>query len=159
MSVRSKTEPKPLASEMKIGAIVVEKGVSTLPRVFLADDQEEVLQTVASMLNDEFQIVGLAQDGSDVLKLLPGLSPDVLVLDILMPVMNGIETVQHLNASGSSTRVIFLTVHDDPDFLYAAMAAGAQAYVLKPHMATDLVPALWNVLAGHTFVSPSMHLH
>ena len=137
----------------------MERSVTTLPRVFLADDQEEVLRTVASMLNDEFQIVGLAQDGSDVLKLAPGLSPDVLVLDILMPVLNGIETVQHLNSSGSKMKVIFLTVHEDPDFLYAAMAAGAQAYVLKPHKATDLVPALWNVLAGHTFVSPSMHLH
>jgi DNA-binding NarL/FixJ family response regulator len=159
MLVHSKSESEPLASEMKIGAIVAEEGVTTLPRVFLADDQEEVLRMVASMLNDEFQIVGLAQDGSDVLKLVPGLSPDVLVLDILMPVMNGIETVEHLNASGSRTRVIFLTVHEDPDFLYAAMAAGAQAYVLKPRMATDLVPALRNVLAGHTFVSPSMHLH
>lgn len=137
----------------------MEKRVTNMPRVFLADDQEEVLRTVASMLNDEFQIVGLAQDGCDALKLVPDLCPDVLVLDILMPVMNGIETAQHLNASGSRTKVVFLTVHEDPDFLYAAMAAGAQAYVLKPHMATDLVPALWNVLAGHTFVSPAMHVH
>ena len=127
-----------------------------MPRVLLADDQEEMLRTVESLLKDEFQIVGLAQDGPDVLELVPTLSPDLLILDIFMPKLNGVETALRLKQSGSNTKVIFLTVHDDPDFLAAALSTGAQGYVLKPHLATDLVPALWDVLAGNMFVSPGL---
>lgn len=146
-------------SDTKTEATVVAKGTSAAPRIFLADDQEEMRRVVASMLKDEFQIVGSAEDGRGVLELLPTLHPDVLVLDIFMPGMNGIETALQLKESGSTTKMVFLTVHEDPDFLNAALSTGAQAYVLKAHLATDLVPALWNVLAGHTYVSPSMQEH
>jgi DNA-binding NarL/FixJ family response regulator len=131
----------------------------TGPRILLADDQREILQAVAMILKEEFQVVGLAEDGNAVLQLLPSLSADVIVLDIFMPKLNGIETALRLKSSGSTVKVVFLTVNEDPDFLFAAMSTGAQGYVLKPHLATDLVPALWTVLAGRTFVSPSMLLH
>jgi DNA-binding NarL/FixJ family response regulator len=130
---------------------------AAIPRIFLADDQEEMRQTVRSMLEDQFQIVGSASDGRGVLELLPALAPDVLVIDIFMPEMNGIETALRLKQSGSKIKMIFLTIHEDPDFLDAALSAGAQGYVLKPYLATDLVPAVRNVLAGHTYVSPAMH--
>jgi CheY-like chemotaxis protein len=130
-----------------------------MPRVLVADDQDEVRKTVESLLEGEFQVVGLAEDGMRVLRLVPVLSPDVVILDIFMPELNGIEAALRLKRSGSNIKVIFLTVHDDPDFLAAALSAGAQGYVLKPHLATDLVPALWNVLAGRTFVSPTLHAH
>lgn len=129
-----------------------------VPRVFIADDQEEMLQTVAQMLEGEFQVVGMAENGMRVLELAPSLSPDLLVLDISMPVVNGIEAAWRLKASGSSAKVIFLTVHADRDFVEAAMSAGAFGYVLKPYLATDLVPAIWTVLEGNTFVSPAMYL-
>jgi DNA-binding NarL/FixJ family response regulator len=129
-----------------------------VPRVFIADDQEEMLQTVARMLDGEFQVVGTAENGMRVLELAPSLSPDILVLDISMPVVNGIEVACHLKESGSAAKVIFLTVHADPDFVEAAMSTGALGYVLKPCLATDLVPAIWTVLGGNTFVSPAMYL-
>ena len=132
--------------------------VPLIPRVFLADDQQEMLRTVAHILEGEFQIVGTADNGAGVLELAPGLSPDVLVLDISMPVLTGIEAALRLQEAGSRARLIFLTVHEDLDFVEAAMSAGAVGYVLKPSLATDLVPAIRKALDGQIFISPSMHL-
>ena len=128
----------------------------TTPRVFLADDQKEMLQAVAQVLEGQFKIVGTAEDGLHAFELAPLLSPDVLVLDIAMPVMNGIEVASRLRNQGSKAKVVFLTVHEDTDFVDAAMSAGALGYVLKPCLATDLVPAIWRALEGRTFVSPSI---
>src|SRR5438270_5697493 len=137
-----------------MGAIAVAHSANAKHSVFVADDQEEVLRTISAALQDQFQIVGMAGNGRDVLRLVPLLHPEVLVLDIVMPLLNGIEAALHLKASGSSARIVFLTVYEDRDFLEAAVSAGAQAYVLKPHLATDLVPAIESVLKGGFFVSP-----
>jgi DNA-binding NarL/FixJ family response regulator len=130
----------------------------TAPRVLLADDQEEMLQTVAEVLDGKFKVVGTAEDGGSAFELISSLSPDVVVLDISMPVMDGLEIALRLQNQGSTAKVVFLTVHDDTDFVEAALSAGALGYVLKPCLATDLVPAIWNALEGHTFVSPSFYL-
>ena len=130
--------------------------MTTAPQVLLADDQEEILRTVALILGDEFDIVGLAENGLRAVDLATRLSPDVLVLDISMPVVNGIEAACYLKELGSPARVIFLTVHSDPEFVEAALSAGALGYVLKPSLATDLVPAIWAVMQGRTFISLSM---
>jgi len=127
-----------------------------VPRILLADDQEEVRRTVASMLEDKFAIVGLAENGKEVLAMALSRSPDVLVLDIFMPVLNGIETAVQVKASGFPVKVIFLTVHEDLDFLDATMSVGALGYVLKAHLATDLIPAIQHVLEGRVYISPSM---
>jgi len=82
------------------------------------------------------------------------LGPDVIITDISMPVLNGIEAAIQLRASGSKAKVIFLTVHSDPEFVRACLAAGASGYVLKTRLATDLLPAVKEVLAGRTFVPP-----
>jgi DNA-binding NarL/FixJ family response regulator len=129
------------------------------PRVLLADDQEEIRQTIALMLRDDFDIVGTAEDGTRAVDLTTRLSPDVLVLDISMPMVNGIEVACRLKELGSHARVVFLTVHTDPDFVEAALSAGALGYVSKPSVATDLVPAIWAVIHGNTFVSPLIRLH
>ena len=129
-----------------------------IPRVFLADDQKEMLRTTAQILGGEFQIVGTAENGVGVLELAPSLSPDVVVLDISMPVLTGIEAALRLREKGSRARVIFLTVHEDLDFVETAMSVGALGYVLKQSMATDLIPAIWKALEGRTFISPSVHL-
>lgn len=128
-----------------------------VPRVLLADDQEEVLRTVTSMLEDEFEIVGLAENGKQVLELVIQRSPDVLVLDIFMPVVNGIETAACLKASGCPTKVLFITVHEDPEFLETAMSVGAVGYVLKARLATDLIPAIRSVMEGCIYISPCLH--
>ena len=126
------------------------------PRVLLADDREEMLQTVVLVLRHEFDVIGTAENGSRAVELATKLSPDVVVLDISMPVVNGIETACRLKELGSHARVIFLTIHTDPEFVEAALSAGALGYVLKPSLATDLVPAIWAAMQGYTFISPSM---
>jgi DNA-binding NarL/FixJ family response regulator len=128
----------------------------SMPRVFLADDQEEIRETVALVLDGEFQVVGTAADGRRALELAPKVAADVLVLDISMPGMNGIEVASHLREEGSSAKVVFLTIHDDPDLVDAAMSTGALGYVLKGLLATDLVPAIWKAIEGRTFISHSL---
>ena len=88
-----------------------------MPTVLLADDHIELLQAVARMLEGKFEVVATAKDGRRALELAHNLSPDVLLLDISMPVMNGIEAALHLKEEGSSAKVVFLTVHDDRDFV------------------------------------------
>ena len=126
------------------------------PRILLADDQREVRQTVASLLQNDFQIVGMADNGADMLELAAIRSADVLVLDIEMPVLNGIETARRLRASDLPGKIVFLTVYDDADFVEAAMSVGALGYVVKTHLATDLIPAIWRVLEGQIYISPSI---
>ena len=128
----------------------------TVPRILLADDQEEMLQTLVEMLEGEFQIVGTAENGMRVLELTPRLAPDIVVLDISMPVLNGFEAALRLKEQRLAARVVFLTAHEDADLVEAGMSAGALGYVVKSCLATDLVPALWQALAGKTFVSPSL---
>lgn len=125
----------------------------TCPRVLLADDQKEMLRTVTQLLQGEFHVVGAVENGQRVLEVAPSLSPDILVLDICMPVLSGIEAALRLQESGSRIRVVFLTVHEDPDFVEAALSAGALGYVLKPFLATDLIPAIRKALEGKTFTS------
>lgn len=128
-----------------------------VPTVLLADDHEEVRQTVASVLQNEFQIVAMAENGVQVIELALSVLPDVMVLDIFMPVVNGIETAIRIQAFGCPSRVLFLTVDDDPDLAEAAMSTGALGYVLKARLATDLIPAIRNALEGRVYISRSMH--
>jgi DNA-binding NarL/FixJ family response regulator len=117
-------------------------------RVLLADDHEAMLDRVAGLLATEFCVVGAVTDGQQALDAAMELEPDVLVLDISMPVMNGIETARRLNEAGSETRIVFLTVHDDPDFVREALEVGAQSYVIKQRLASDLVAAIKKAHAG-----------
>jgi DNA-binding NarL/FixJ family response regulator len=129
----------------------------TALRVLLADDHHEMLQTLVGILEDEFQIVGTAENGMRVLELAADLTPDIVVLDISMPKVNGIEAARRLRAEGSLAKVVFLTAHNDPGLVEAAMSAGALGYVLKSHLATDLVSAIWRASVGKTFISPSIN--
>ena len=84
------------------------------------------------------------------------LQPDVLVVAISMPLLTGIEAAHRLKERGNPARIVFLTVHDDPDFVRASLATGAFGYVVKPRVATDLVPAIREALVGRIFISPSL---
>lgn len=125
-------------------------------RLLLADDHEEFLAVEARLLEPEFEVVTTARDGREVLQEVGRLGPDIAILDISMPVMDGIQTARRLRASGSPTKIIFMTIHKDQDYVHAALAAGALGYVVKSQLATDLLPALREVLAGRSFVSPSI---
>jgi DNA-binding NarL/FixJ family response regulator len=122
-------------------------------RVLLADDEPAMIRAVTQLLDGKFEIVATVDNGQTLIEDAIRLDPDLLVLDISMPVMNGIAAARQLKKVGSRAKVIFLTVHEDRDFIEAAFSAGALGYVLKPRLATDLLPAIRGALQGQTFVS------
>jgi DNA-binding NarL/FixJ family response regulator len=124
----------------------------------LADDHKDFLVAAARLLQPEFEVIKTVGDGEALLKEAARLEPDILVLDISMPVLNGIEAARRLRAAGSRAKIVFLTVHRDPDYVRAALAAGAQGYVSKCQLATELLLALREALADRSFVSPSIAL-
>ena len=126
-------------------------------RVLLADDHDAMLEQVRSILSKDFDVVGTVNNGRDALTEVERLDPDVLVIDISMPVLNGLQTAAQLMSKKCRTRIVFLTVHDDQDYVDAAFAAVASGYVTKSQVTTDLVPAIREVLSGQTYVSNSIH--
>lgn len=112
-----------------------------------------MLERIRRLLEDEYEIVGAVRDGRAALDAAAELEPDVVILDISMPELNGIEVADALRQAGSRAKIVFLTVHEDKDFARAALATGAEGYVIKPHLATELLEALEKVLAGRSFVS------
>lgn len=123
-------------------------------RILLADDHKEIREKVMQQLDPEFEVVGAVEDGNALMKAASRMKPDVCVVDISMPIMNGLEAVTEMKASGSTVKIVFLTVHEDPDFLKAALDAGASGYVVKSRVASDLSPAIRAALAGRLFISP-----
>jgi DNA-binding NarL/FixJ family response regulator len=121
----------------------------------LADDHKVMREYVVRLLKQDFEIVGVFADGQAIVEAAPGLKPDICLLDISMPVLGGIEVARQLNLSLTSAKIIFLSIHEDPDFVQAALATGAKGYVFKRCMASDLITALKEVLAGGTFISLS----
>ena len=127
-----------------------------LVRVLLADDSPSMLQAARRILEPEFQIIGTVDDGQGVLEATESLKPDVLILDISMGVMNGLEAARLLTRIGSKARIVFLTVHQDQEFVEEAFSAGALGYVVKPRLGSDLLVAVREAMIGHTFVSPAL---
>src|SRR5271155_3002780 len=125
----------------------------TRKRVLVADDITPVLSTVAALLRESFDVVGTVSDGRAALQATLKLRPDLVVLDISMPLMSGIEVAAELTRQGSKAKIVFLTVHEDQDILNTCRAAGGLGYVIKVLMDTDLVPAMNEALAGQTFSS------
>jgi DNA-binding NarL/FixJ family response regulator len=125
----------------------------TRPRVIVADDLYPVLTTVAAMLQESFDVVSTVSDGRAALEATLKLEPDLLVLDISMPAMTGIEVAHELKKRGNKTKIVFLTVHEDTDILMTCQAAGGLGYVSKVLMDADLIVAMNAVLSGGSFVS------
>lgn len=124
--------------------------------ILLADDNSAVRSHVTRALRKAYDIVAAVKDGESVLKEYPRLRPDVIVLDISMGDLSGIDVARRLRDSGCRSKIIFLTVHEDSDFVNAAMGTGASAYVVKSRMSTDLISAIEAALAGKLFVSGSL---
>lgn len=110
---------------------------------------------VENLLGSMFEVVGKVCDGRALLEAAIKLKPDIIVTDITMPVLNGIDAADELQKAGCASKVIFLTVHSDADFMRACLATGAFGYIVKPRVALDLVRAINEALAGHLFISPS----
>jgi len=123
-------------------------------RVLLVDDNEAMLARVAKVLTPGYAVVGVFNSGPAALEAAIGLRPDVVVLDVSMPGMNGFEVAARLRKAGCTAAVVFLTVHDEAEFVVAALAAGGLAYVLKARLVSDLPVAICEARAGRQFVSP-----
>ena len=122
-------------------------------RILVAEDHKLMRNRVVRLLKSEFEVVGAVESGPALLEAAARLKPDVCVLDISMPVVSGIEAAAQLKLSDSPTKVIFLTIHNDSDFVGAAFKSGAEGYVFKTRMAADLLIAVREVMAGRTFLS------
>jgi DNA-binding NarL/FixJ family response regulator len=123
-------------------------------RVLLADDHKIVLEGLKSLLEPEFDLVGTVEDGRALVKEAERLHPDVIVSDISMPLLNGIEAVRQIKKTDDRMKVVFLTMH--PDVTYAAMAfeAGASGYVLKRSASRELITAINEAMKERTYVTP-----
>jgi DNA-binding NarL/FixJ family response regulator len=124
----------------------------------LADDQPAVLSQVTRILGTGFDIVGTVADGLQLLEAAGRLEPAVIVLDITMPGIDGLGAARSLKRAGCRSKLVFLTVHEDADFAREAMALGADAYVVKSRLASDLLTAIHEAVEGRKFVSPTVKI-
>ena len=123
-------------------------------RVLLADDHTMVAQGLASFLQEDFDLVGIVGDGKELLDAAQRLRPDVIVADMAMPVMDGLEALHKLKAARLDAKVIFLTMHADAQLATEALRAGASGYVLKHAAGEELITAIQEVLQGRTYLTP-----
>jgi len=123
-------------------------------RVLLADDHGIVVEGLKSLLEPEFELVGAVQDGRALMEAAEQLRPDVIVADISMPILNGIEAVRQIRKKDKQVKVVFLTMHPDVTYAASAFEAGASGYVLKHSAPSELVIAIHEALKGHVYVTP-----
>ena len=128
------------------------------PRVVLVDDHPAVLRQTIQLISDEFEVVDALEDGSQCSAVVRDMEPDLVVLDITLQGLSGIELACRLKAAGCSAKIVFLTVHADPDYVREAFTSGATGYVVKPRLGTDLIPALRAALSDERFISPCPEL-
>lgn len=126
------------------------------PRVVLADDHKIVVEGLRGLLSEEFDLVGSAANGRELLDLCGMLKPDVVVADISMPLLNGIDAARQLRDQGSTAKIVFLTMHPDQTYATRALEAGASGYVLKHAASDELVTAIKAALRGETYISAAM---
>jgi DNA-binding NarL/FixJ family response regulator len=127
--------------------------MTSKPTVVIADDHPEMLEAVSHLLQKEFDIVSAVQDGVSALQVVTELKPAVVILDISMPKMDGIEVAQELKRLKSSSKIILISIQNDPGYIQVLTTMGA-SYVLKMRIQTDLIPAIRETLHGRVFVSP-----
>jgi DNA-binding NarL/FixJ family response regulator len=125
-------------------------------RILLADDHVAMLDEVRALLEDDYEIIGTAENGETLVEAAQKLSPDLIISDISMPVMTGFEAAAKIRALGLQTKLIFLTVQSTPAYLKKARSLGADGYVLKVYTNEQLPVAVSRVLTGNTYVSPQL---
>jgi len=127
-------------------------------RILLADDHVEMLDQVRTLLGEDYEVVGTAENGQELVEAARTLKPDLIVSDISMPVMTGFEAIARLRQLGLTTRVIFLTVQSSTAYVKKARALGAEGYVLKVYTTEQLPLAVSSVLTGTPYISPQLQL-
>lgn len=126
------------------------------PRVLLADDHRIVSEGLKGLLADDFELVGTVEDGHALVAAAKELKPDVIVADIAMPHLSGIDAVIQIKKDNPQIKVVFLTMHQDPAYARRALEAGAQGFVVKHSAAAELVMAIRAALKGQTFITPAV---
>ncbi len=124
-------------------------------RVLLADDHPRILSRLTDLLEPEFKVVAVVGDGQSLIEMAESLQPDLVITDISMPILSGIEAAKRIMKSTPQTKIIFLTVHTDPDYVREALELGAVGYVFKWRLVSDLRLAIGEVLEGRTYVASS----
>jgi len=125
-------------------------------RVLLVDDDERIRARAAAALTPGCEVVGSVKDGSTALGVVGALRPDVVVLDISMPGMSGFDVAAHLQKAGWTARIVFLSVHEEEEFVLASERTGGIGYVVKRRLVSDLLFAVHEAQAGRSFVSPML---
>ena len=123
-------------------------------RLLVADDHVMFAQGLQSLLSEEFDLLGTARNGEELVEATLRLAPDVILVDISMPVLNGFDAVRRITEHGSEAKIIFLTMHDDATLLAEAFRSGASGYVLKQAAGEELANAIREVAEGKSYVSP-----
>jgi len=124
-------------------------------RVFLADDHQMLVDALKRILEPRYEVVGTAKDGRTLLEAAEKLQPEIIVLDIAMPQLNGLDAARHLKRTIPKAKLIFMTMNEEPDLVGEAFRAGASAFLLKQAAAFELTEAIEKVLKGVSYVTPS----
>jgi DNA-binding NarL/FixJ family response regulator len=127
-----------------------------LPRILIADDHAVVAEGLCSILQKSYDVIGIVRDGRELLVEAPKLEPDLIVLDIGMPVLNGLDAAEQLKHFLPNVKFVFLTMKDDPNLAAAALNLGKVGYVLKHSLSSELLHAVSEVLQGNTYVTPRL---
>lgn len=125
-------------------------------RVLMADDHELMLDGLRRLLEGEYELVGSVSNGRELVDAAEALQPDLILLDVSMPIMDGLEAARLLKERECKAKLVFITMHRDPEYVKAAFRAGASGYVLKHAAGTELVGALREVLRDHVYLSPQV---
>jgi len=125
-------------------------------KILLADDHRIVVEGLRSLLEPTYEILAIAENGYDMIDFAKELKPDVIVVDISMPLLNGIDAVRQIRSAGIQAKIIFLTMHSEAYYARRALDAGASGYVLKHSASTELLFAIRQALAGRHYVSPTI---
>jgi DNA-binding NarL/FixJ family response regulator len=124
------------------------------PRVLLADDHRMFSEGLVRLLESQVEVVGVFENGRELMEAVERLHPDIIVTDIAMPSLNGIEAARRLKKLPHPPKIIFLTMHEDATFAKAALEAGASGYVLKRSAPEELIKGIHEIVDGHIFISP-----
>jgi DNA-binding NarL/FixJ family response regulator len=141
---------------MDVHALVTEvrRPIVNRLRALVADDHQAMLDQLVRLLSQELDVVAAVQDGAAAVNAAARVHPDVLVLDIAMPILSGIAAAGQLKAHGSTASVVFVTMQRDRELVQGAVAQGIIGFVAKDRLFSDLMPAIRSVVAGESFVSP-----
>jgi DNA-binding NarL/FixJ family response regulator len=123
-------------------------------RILLADDHVLVAEGIQKLLEPEYELVGIVADGRSLVAAAAKLQPDIVVVDISLPLLNGLDASQQLKKNNPNLKIIVLTMHSEPNFVTQAFRVGVSGYVLKQSVGSELVQAIREVVKGRTFVSP-----